>query len=253
MPKPTRALQRVFTAAGYLVAVSALAVGCGLAGRPAGLWHPVALAAVVLSAVGYLFCCLPLPAVRRLFDRPAEADVEGAAGRLIELSRGYRSHGERWLEHQANGASGLLEGLGLRLLSAETEPPALEAVLRQAAAELEAIDRQPTEGWQRLAEGAVNGGVILTLSGMVQSLLGPAEAMAPALAGALLATGYGVALAQLVCAPQMLLRRRALRLRAAERELWIDGLLLLQQRLHPRLVAERLQAHRALGMLARAA
>ncbi len=253
MPRPTRALQRSLTAAGYLIAVAALAVGSGLAGRPAGLWHPVALAAVVLSAVGYLFCCQPLSAVRRIFDRPAEADIEAAAARLIELSRGYRSHGERWLAQQSSAAGGLLEGLALRLLSAEVEPTALEAALRQAAAELEALDRQPTEGWQRLAEGAVNGGVILTLAGMVQSLLGPPEAMAPALAGALLATGYGVALAQLVCAPQMLLRRRALRLRAAERELWIDGLVLLQQRLHPRLVAERLQVHRAMGLLARAA
>jgi chemotaxis protein MotA len=162
---------------------------------------------------------------------------------LLELASLSRHGGLLALKNQATSNRFMAEGLKL---VAEGHAPEL---LHQTLEKDRLLTLERHEWGQRIvlavADAAPAMGLVGTLVGLVQMLgnLGDPRALGPGMAIALLATLYGVLIAQLLCVPLA----DKLRLRAAQQSLVqslvIDGLLAIQAGQSPRIMQDALQRY----------
>lgn len=170
-------------------------------------------------------------------------DPARVMARLLELASLSRHGGLLALKNQATPNRFMAEGLKL---VAEGHAPEL---LHQTLEKDRLLTLERHEWGQRIvlavADAAPAMGLVGTLVGLVQMLgnLGDPRALGPGMAIALLATLYGVLIAQLLCVPLA----DKLRLRAAQQSLVqslvIDGLLAIQAGQSPRIMQDALQRY----------
>ncbi|MBI5833081.1 MAG: hypothetical protein HZB16_12355 [Armatimonadetes bacterium] len=227
--------------AGYLCGTAAMAVAWTVAARPHGLFHLPALLSVFLAGAAFTLVGARSADWQVLRSRPEAGGETEAKARLIALAAVARAEGARGLERQLPHATQPLERQGLNLLVDGCGSAELQAALQAAADAAGDADHGPARVWRLLSSSFVNAGIVVTLIGMVRTLLGNGPEGPPpeALAGALTAAVYGIVVGLGVLHPRVGRARVAARAAAAQRRVWIEGLVAIAGGIHPRRLADR--------------
>jgi chemotaxis protein MotA len=179
--------------------------------------------------------------------RVADDDLDSLAATLVTMSIRAHRRGLVTLEREIEDVADPLLRSGLTLVVDGVAPEVLDRVMSLESRAREAEDEVPARIFEAAAGYAPTMGIlgaVLGLMGVMQNLSAPGT-LGSGIALAFVATVYGVGAANLVLLPiSGRLRERAL-LRARRRELIVQGLRILHQRMNPRLVAQTLRAFSA--------
>ncbi len=242
--------------AGSLVAVPAVFAMVLLAqvlegGAVGALLHGAAALVVVGgTAAATLITYSPgeMRAALRAAARSFVVAAEEAPGRLtadlVRLSvRGHR-HGLLALDADLDGLDDPFLRNGLSLVVDGIDAATLRQVLDAESRAREAQDGEPARLFEAAAGYAPIFGILGAALGLIQVMrhLASPSGLGAGIAVAFVATVYGLGFANMLLLPMAgRLRERAARA-VARRQLVVEGLLALQQRTHPRVVAQTMRA-----------
>jgi len=230
------------------IAVVTLAVVRG--GSLSDFVDPYALAVTLGGTVAATLIQYPLPRLRVALKslvsivRPNADDPRQVIETLVGFAERARREGVLCLEEDADHAEDPCLAKGLNLLVDGTGESELRAILEADLANLEARNRQGAGLFETMAQFAPGFGMLGTLIGLIQMLrrMESPAALGITMASALLATFYGVLLANLVFLPVA----GKLKVRGAEavlrRELIMEGILAIQAGDTPSLLREKLSS-----------
>lgn len=176
--------------------------------------------------------------------RAREDDLDRLAATIVTLSIRAHRRGLPALEPDIDAIADPLLRRGLTLVVDDASPELLDQVLTLESRAHEADDDTPVRILESAAGYAPTMGILGAVLGLMRVMehLSEPGMLGSGIALAFVATVYGVGLANLVLLPLAgRLRERALA-DARRRDLIVQGLSALQQRLNPRLVAQKLRA-----------
>ena len=176
--------------------------------------------------------------------RSPDDDIDTVAATIVTLSIRAHRRGPQALEPDLDHVTDPLLQSGLSLVVDGTTPELLKQVLTLESRAQEAAEDTPARIFEAAAGYAPTMGILGAVLGLMRVMehLGSPGMLGSGIALAFVATVYGVGLANLVLLPIAgRLRERSL-LRARRRELIVEGLEALQQRINPRLVAQKVRA-----------
>lgn len=211
---------------------------------------PIALAVTAGGTAAATLIHYPLPRLKAGFKALRSIIRSGGPGpaqviaTLVEYAERARREGVLALEQEAEFAEDRFMRKGLQLLVDGTDQDEIRAILESDLAGLEARNRQGAALFESMANFAPGFGMIGTLIGLIQMLrrMDSPAGLGLTLASALLATFYGVVLANLLFLPVA----GKLKVRGAEevqrRELIMEGLLAIQAGDTPSLIQEKLNS-----------
>ena len=187
-----------------------------------------------------------LRAARAAVDafRAPDDDIDTLAATIVTLSIRAHRRGAAALEPDLDRVTDPLLQSGLSLVVDGTSPELLKQVLTLESRAREAEEDAPARIFEAAAGYAPTLGILGAVLGLMRVMehLASPDMLGSGIALAFVATVYGVGLANLVLLPIAgRLRERALA-RARRRELIVEGLEALQQRINPRLVAQKVRA-----------
>lgn len=234
--------------AGAGIAVVALAMLRG--GSPMDFIDLTALAITVGGTAAATLIHYPLPrlkaawsALRTVF-RPSNDDLPAQINTLVGFAERARREGVLALEQEADFAEDRFLKKGLTLLVDGTDHDEIRAILEADLGALEGRNKQAAGLFESMAQFAPGFGMVGTLIGLIQMLrqMNGAGALGLTMASALLATLYGVLLANLLFLPIA----GKLKVRGADevqrRELIMEGILSIQAGDTPSLLQEKLSS-----------
>jgi chemotaxis protein MotA len=209
---------------------SALVVGGGTLAAILISYTPVEIARAVRSA-------------GRTFFAPAD-DVDILAAQLVTLSIRAHRKGLPALEPDIDDIHDPFLREGLALVVDGTAGQLLNEMLTLENSSREAEDEAPARIFEAAAGYAPTMGILGAVLGLMRVMehLSAPGALGSGIALAFVATVYGVGGANLVLLPIAGRLRERAAVQARRRELMIQGLQGLQQRLNPRLLAHKLRA-----------
>ena len=176
--------------------------------------------------------------------RADAGDTQTAASDLVALAIRAHRHGIVALDSELERIRDPFLRNGLALAIDGTSPDALRDIMAAEKRAREADDELPARIVETAAGYAPTLGIIGAVLGLIQVLerLNTPGALGAGIAVAFVATFYGVGLANLVLLPVAgRLRERALQA-SHRRDLTLEALTGLQQRINPRLLAQRMRA-----------
>ena len=176
--------------------------------------------------------------------RADAGDTRTAASDLVALAIRAHRHGIVALDSELERIRDPFLRNGLALAIDGTSPDALRDIMAAEQRAREADDERPARIVETAAGYAPTLGLIGAVLGLIQVLerLNTPGALGAGIAVAFVATFYGVGLANLVLLPVAgRLRERALQA-SHRRDLTLEALTGLQQRINPRLLAQRMRA-----------
>ena len=176
--------------------------------------------------------------------RAPDDDIDTLAATIVTLSIRAHRRGAAALEPDLDHVTDPLLQSGLSLVVDGTSPELLKQVLTLESRAQEAEEDAPARIFEAAAGYAPTLGILGAVLGLMRVMehLGSPGMLGSGIALAFVATVYGVGLANLVLLPIAgRLRERAL-MRSRRRELIVEGLEALQQRINPRLVAQKVRA-----------
>lgn len=176
--------------------------------------------------------------------RAPDDDIDTLAATIVTLSIRAHRRGPAALEPDLDHVADPLLQSGLSLVVDGTTPELLKQVLTLESRAQEAAEDVPARIFEAAAGYAPTLGILGAVLGLMRVMehLGSPGMLGSGIALAFVATVYGVGLANLVLLPIAgRLRERSL-MRARRRELIVEGLEALQQRMNPRLVAQKVRA-----------
>ena len=181
--------------------------------------------------------------VRKAFHEKTE-DVTGTIGYLVGLSERTRREGMLILERESNFIGDPFMARGMRLAVDGVEPELLRDVM---ATEIHFLQQRHKIGvsiFTTLGGFAPTLGIIGTVIGLIHMLanLSDPAKMGPLIAGAFIATLYGVSSANLIFLPLANKLRGQTAEETFHRELIVEGILAIQAGDNPRMVDEKLRA-----------
>lgn len=241
----------IATVLGLSIALGALAAGVIMEGGNLGSFvNPPAAVIVFGGSLGALLVCMPLTQVITLPIVMLKAfftkghDLLATRERLIELATKARREGVLSLEEELESITDDFLRKGLQLVIDGSDQAVVEQIL---ATELEAQENRHKRGAQvfmTLGALAPTLGITGTVMGLVH-MMGKAndpESMGPAIAGAFMATLYGVASANVIFIPVGTKLKVRSEQEQAAREMILEGILALQEGQSPFAIGERLGA-----------
>lgn len=183
---------------------------------------------------------------RRVLGQSEEVRV--ALHEIVDVSKGYREN-EKYLQEVIPKIKThfLKEALEL-LLEGGMDPHELEGILKKRASTIHHRHEEDAEIFKTLSKFPPAFGLLGAVIGMIAMMqsLGGADAMAkvgPALAVALVATLYGIALANFVFLPLGENLAKVNRTDSMIRQMVIDGVRLIRQKKHPLVVEESIRSY----------
>jgi chemotaxis protein MotA len=187
-----------------------------------------------------------LEAAGRAFRR-VDYDTDRLAASLVGLSLRAHRGGLIALESELEHLPDPLLRDGLALTIDGTPMPVLREFLAAENAARDGDDDTAARVFETAAGYAPTLGILGAVLGLMRVMdhLAAPAAIGPGIAVAFVATVYGVGVANLVLLPVAgRIRERAVRA-ARRRQLIVAGLLAIHERLHPRLVAQKLRSYSA--------
>ncbi|MBI3967359.1 MAG: flagellar motor protein [Chloroflexi bacterium] len=238
------------TLPGLVVAFGALLLSVILeGGNPLALLNVPAAVLVFGGTFGIAMTAFPLPVVLRLPKLLMQAitekhtDAHEIIERFCKLADKARREGLLALEQEAPSLD-QFGRKGIMLVVDGSDPTLVREVLE---AEVEAMQRRHHDGYgifEAMGGYAPTVGIIGTVMGLVNvlsQLEDPSE-LGHAIAGAFLATLYGVASANLLWLPIGQKLKNKSHEEAWIRELTMEGIMTVQAGVNPRIVREKLEA-----------
>ena len=185
-------------------------------------------------------------AVRAAVDtfREAPDDSETLSATMIGLAIRAHRRGVMGIESELETITDPFLREGLTLVVDETPLDLMRDALKVAAEVRHADDEAPARIFDAAAGYSPTLGILGAVLGLIrvmQNLAAPG-ALGGGIAVAFVATIYGVGIANLVLLPLAARLRARAAQRARRREMIIQGLCAIHQRLHPRLVTQKLRA-----------
>jgi chemotaxis protein MotA len=183
-------------------------------------------------------------ALRRVFSAKTPP-IEPVLDRIFEYSRLSRRRGLLVLETEIDRAPSPFIRAALSLAVDGTSPVTTRQILDVENHALLESDEKPAEVLEVAAGYAPTLGILGAVLGLIhtmQSLTEPSR-LGPGIAVAFVATVYGVGAANLVLLPLATRLRGLARHSALERDIIIDGMVALQEGLHPRLLEQKLSGY----------
>jgi len=165
---------------------------------------------------------------------------------LVGLSNTARRDGNLALEAKAQEmeATDPFFSKALQLVADSAEAPLVKDILETDLEQMEARHRRNQDLWKQAGGFAPTLGICGTVLGLVHVLqqLDEPEKLGPLIAGAFLATFFGVAGANLVFLPIMNALKKRTAIEVEEREMIIEGALSILAGDNPRVLNEKLQS-----------
>jgi chemotaxis protein MotA len=185
-----------------------------------------------------------LPGLLRKAFRESPEDITGTIGYLVGLSERTRREGMLLLERESNLVSDDFLARGMRLAADGVEPELLRDVMTTEIHFLQQRHKVGVSIFTTMGGFAPTLGIIGTVIGLIHMLanLSDPGKMGPLIAGAFIATLYGVASANLIFLPLANKLRGQTQDEAFHRELMVEGILAIQAGDNPRIVDEKLRA-----------
>jgi chemotaxis protein MotA len=184
-----------------------------------------------------------IPQLKRAFSSRSTAPVE-LVDAVVSLAQRARKEGLLALEDEAREVSDPFLRRGLELAIDGTDPEELGEILQAEVAAKRKADRVGAKIFNDMGGYAPTIGIIGTVIGLVhvlEQLSDPAK-LGPLIAGAFVATLWGVMSANLIWLPIANRLKRVSELECDQMELAIEGVLAIQSGSNPRLVAQRLKS-----------
>lgn len=238
------------TLIGAAVGLAVVALALLRGGSPMDFVDLNALAITVGGTAAATLIHYPLPrlkaalrAVRTVFRSGGNAPGDMVAT-LVGYAERARREGVLALEQDAEYAEDPFLRKGLSLLMDGTDHDEIRAILESDLAALEGRNKQAAGLFETMAQYAPGLGMVGTLIGLIQMLrqMSGSAGLGLTMASALLATFYGVLLANLVFLPVA----GKLKVRGADevqrRELIMEGMLAIQAGDTPSLIQEKLSS-----------
>ncbi len=185
-----------------------------------------------------------IPDILRQAFTSKEHDVPGTIAMLVRFAERARRDGLLILEEDAGRAHDEFLQRGIRLAVDGTDPEVVREIMSTDIHFLQARHKVGESIFATMGGFAPTLGIIGTVMGLIHMLanLGDPGKMGPLIAGAFIATLYGVSSANLIFLPI----GNKLKARSAEevlvREVIIEGILAIQAGDNPRIVEEKLKA-----------
>jgi chemotaxis protein MotA len=175
--------------------------------------------------------------------RAPDDDVDVIAATFVTLSIRAHRRGLPALETDVDAIADPLFRSGLSLVVDGASPDMIDAVVALEGRAQEADDDAPVRVFEAAAGYAPTMGILGAVLGLMRVMehLSAPGMLGSGIALAFVATVYGVGLANLVLLPVAGRLREHATARSRRRELIVQGLHALQQRIHPRLVAQKLR------------
>ncbi|HLI47752.1 MAG TPA: flagellar motor protein [Chthonomonas sp.] len=190
---------------------------------------------------------MEVPSILSIAFREKALELPDVIRQLVRLAEKARRDGLLSLEEESRRLHDPFLKRGLRLAIDGTDPELLRGVLETEIQLLQARHRAGESIFITLGGFAPTLGIIGTVMGLIHMLanLSDPGKMGPLIAGAFIATLYGVSSANLIFLPIA----NKLRMRSSEealaREVMLEGILSIQAGDNPRLVEEKLKAYLA--------
>ncbi|MBI2434831.1 MAG: MotA/TolQ/ExbB proton channel family protein [Candidatus Hydrogenedentes bacterium] len=236
---------------GIVGGVAAILLSAILEGSElAALVHPAAMLLIAGGTIGATIACYSMEEILSITKSTMEAvkrasvEPEVLIATLGELATLGRREGLLVLEHYPLKLDNILLKRGIRLLVDGTAPEVLKDILVTQVATQEAQAKMQASIYQTAGGFAPTMGIIGTVVGLVHVLsnLSEPEMLGHAIAGAFLATLYGIGVANLVFLPLA----KKLHYRAHQEAevglLIVEGLVSIQSGDNPRFIQEKLMS-----------
>lgn len=188
---------------------------------------------------------MEVPSILAIAFREKTMELPDVIRQMVRLAEKARREGLLALEGDTRRIADPFLKRGLRLAIDGTDPEVLREVLETEIQLLQTRHRSGESIFLTLGGFAPTLGIIGTVMGLIHMLanLSDPGKMGPLIAGAFIATLYGVSSANLIFLPIA----NKLRMRSTEeslaREVMLEGILSLQAGDNPRLVEEKLKAY----------
>lgn len=243
------ALVGLFLAIGVFVAAAATAT------ENAAIfldWHAFLIVFGGTIAVSLLsFSGSKLVALMRIFFRRVlgtNGEVRVALTEIVELAKGYRENEKSLKDAIPKIKTHFLKEALELLIEGGMDPSDLDAILKKRASTIHHRHEEDAEIFKTLSKFPPAFGLMGAVIGMIAMMqnLGGADAMAkvgPSLAVALVATLYGIALANFIFLPLGENLSKANKTDLMIRQMVIEGVRLIRQRKHPLVVEETIRSY----------
>ncbi|CEK17868.1 flagellar motor protein [Chthonomonas calidirosea] len=190
---------------------------------------------------------MEVPSILSIAFREKALELPDVIRQLVRLAEKARRDGLLSLEEESRRLHDPFLKRGLRLAIDGTDPELLRGVLETEIQLLQARHRSGESIFITLGGFAPTLGIIGTVMGLIHMLanLSDPGKMGPLIAGAFIATLYGVSSANLIFLPIANKLRTRSSEEALAREVMLEGILSIQAGDNPRLVEEKLKAYLA--------
>lgn len=175
-------------------------------------------------------------------------DTQIAVKEIVELAKGYRDNDRYLMDNVSKIKTHFLREAVQMICDGGIEAADMDMILKKRAASIYHRHEEDAEIFKSLSKFPPAFGLLGAVIGMIAMMqsLGGADSFSkvgPALAVALVATLYGIAIANFVFLPLGENLAKVNRTDATVRNMIIDGVKLLRQKKHPLLVEEVILSH----------
>src|SRR5262245_46007271 len=219
-------------------------------GNPASILLPPALFLVFVGTFGVAMACgLMKDATGALASLKTalmgkKHSAETTVATLVSFAERARREGLLALEEMAKSVDDPFMKKGIELAVDGTDPDELRDIMEAEIASKKAADKAGSKFFADMGGFAPTLGIIGTVLGLIHVLenLSEPEKLGHLIAGAFVATLWGVLLANVLFLPLGNRLKRLGELEAARMELAIEGVMAIQAGSNPRVVAQKLKS-----------
>lgn len=204
------------------------------------------LAASLLSFSGKKLLVLTKVFFKRILGRSDEIMI--AIREIVDLSKGYRENDNYLRDRIPTLKTHFLKEACEMMVDGGIDPDDLDKILKKRAGAMHARHEEDAEIFKALSKFPPAFGLLGAVIGMISLMqnLGGADAfqkVGPSLAIALVATMYGIAVANFVFLPLGENLSKLNRMDFLIRQMVIDGVKLIRQKKHPLVVEETIKSY----------
>lgn len=204
------------------------------------------LAASLLSFSGKKLLVLTKVFFKRILGRSDEMMI--AIKEIVDLAKGYRENDNYLRDKMPSLKTHFLKEACEMMVDGGIDPDDLDKILKKRASAMHARHEEDAEIFKALSKFPPAFGLLGAVIGMISLMqnLGGADAfqkVGPALAIALVATMYGIAVANFVFLPLGENLTKLNRMDLLIRQMVIDGIKLIRQKKHPLVVEETIKSY----------
>ena len=244
----------ILSIVGLIVAAVAILGGQLLEGGTVGSLVQVAAFLIVMGGtLGAVMLQSPFPTfihamkLSRWVVKPPRIDTRGAINRVIGWAQVARKDGMLALEDQLPRTPAGFERNGLQMLVDGFEPDKIREAMEVEIAAWESRMRASARIWESAGGYAPTIGILGAVLGLIhvmENLSDPAK-LGTGIAVAVVATVYGVGIANLILLPIGNKLKMLIAKEVAQRELFVDGMMGIANGENPKLIEARLTGYLA--------